>query len=214
MSLTINNDIALMEKITSNQGWSRDNIQHCKKSEEVKEEVCVLSTKMDLLLNWLEQRANYKKDRQALQEAYNSQIICEFCGNIGHSGNNCPETQKKVNFIKYGHQQQGQGWDQQQWSNYQGKYPGNYYNSLNHNEPSLEDFILEQARINENISKKLASNDKILENINTKMDSFSSAIKDQLSYNKKIESQIAQLAAYLPFVTNLQVASLLVILHI
>jgi hypothetical protein len=36
-------------------------------------------------------------------------------------------------------------------------------------------------------SKKLASNDKFLENINTKMESFSSAIKDQLSYNKKIE---------------------------
>ena len=62
MSVTINNDIALMEKITSNQGWCKDNIQHCKKSEEAKEEVCVLSTKMDLLLNWLEQQANYKKD--------------------------------------------------------------------------------------------------------------------------------------------------------
>ena len=36
------------------------------------------------------------------------------------------------------------------------------------------------------------------------MDSFSSAIKDQLSYNKKIESQIAQLAAALPFATNLE----------
>ena len=77
MSLTINNAIALMEKITSNQGWSRDNIQHCKKSEEVKEEVCVLSTKMDLLLNWLEQRANYKKDRQAIQDAFNSRIYVE-----------------------------------------------------------------------------------------------------------------------------------------
>ena len=36
------------------------------------------------------------------------------------------------------------------------------------------------------------------------MDSFSSTIKDQLSYNKKIESQLAQLAAALPFVTNLE----------
>ena len=35
------------------------------------------------------------------------------------------------------------------------------------------------------------------------MDSFSSAIKVQLSYNKKIESQLAQLAAALPFATNL-----------
>jgi hypothetical protein len=42
----------------------------------------------------------------------------------------------------------------------------------------LWDLILEQARINENISKKLAFNNKVLENINTKMDSFSSAIKD------------------------------------
>jgi hypothetical protein len=64
--------------------------------------------------------------------------------------------------------------------------------------------ILEQIKINENISKKLVSNGKVLENINIKMESFSSAIKYQLSYNKKIESQIAQLAAALPFATNLE----------
>jgi hypothetical protein len=44
---------------------------------------------------------------------------------------------------------------------------------------------LEQARINDTIVKKLASNDKILEDINTKMDDFSSAIKDQLDQNKR-----------------------------
>ena len=54
------------------------------------------------------------------------------------------------------------------------------------------------------ISKKLAFNDKVLENINTKIDSFSSAIQDQLNYNKKIESQLAQLGAALPFATNLE----------
>ena len=64
--------------------------------------------------------------------------------------------------------------------------------------------ILEQAKINESISKKLASIDKVLESINTKMESFSSAIKDQLSYNKKIESQLAQLVDALPFATNLK----------
>ena len=68
----------------------------------------------------------------------------------------------------------------------------------------MRDLILEQARIKENISKKLAFNDKVLENINTKMDSFSSAIQDQLSYNKKIESQLAQLAVVLPIATNLE----------
>jgi len=36
------------------------------------------------------------------------------------------------------------------------------------------------------------------------MDSFSSAIQDQLNYNKKIKSQLAQLAAALPFATNLE----------
>ena len=36
------------------------------------------------------------------------------------------------------------------------------------------------------------------------MESFSSAIKDQLSYNKKIESQLSQLTAALPFATNLE----------
>jgi hypothetical protein len=55
----------------------------------------------------------------------------------------------------------------------------------------LRELILEQAKINDNIDKKLAANDKILQNINIKMDSFSFAIKDQLSYNKKIEPQIA-----------------------
>ena len=115
-----------------------------------------------------------------------------------------PEYQEDANIVinNFAPQQQKQGWNhQQQWSNYQGKYPGNY--SSNPKQPSLRDLILEQARINENIFKKLAFNDKVQENINTKMDTFSSAIKGQLSYNKKIESQLAQLAAALPFATNL-----------
>jgi antirestriction protein ArdC len=66
MSLTLGKAKTLMEKITSNQGWSQCNIQACNKSEELLEEVCALSTKMDVLLNWLKQRANYKKDRQAI----------------------------------------------------------------------------------------------------------------------------------------------------
>ena len=98
-----------------------------------------------------------------------------------------PKYQEDANIIinNFAPQQKSQGWKQQQRSTYQGKYPGNNYNSFNPKQPSLRGLILEQARINENISKKLAFNDKVLENINTKMDSFSSAIKDQLSYNKR-----------------------------
>jgi len=51
----------------------------------------------------------------------------------------------------------------------------------------LRELILEQARINENIYKKLARNGKILECINGKMNSFSSIVKDQHIFNKKIE---------------------------
>ena len=51
----------------------------------------------------------------------------------------------------------------------------------------------------EGLSKKVATNDKILENMNNRMDSFAYAIKNQHSFNKMIESQIAQLAAAVPF---------------
>ena len=81
MSLTLGKAKTLMEKIASNQGWSSCNIQLCNKSEEVTEEVCALSTKMEVLLNWLKQRANYKKDHQAIQNALNAQNVCgEYLG--------------------------------------------------------------------------------------------------------------------------------------
>jgi len=50
----------------------------------------------------------------------------------------------------------------------------------------------------DNLSKKLASNDKMLENINNRMDKFSTAIKNQISYNKMIESQLNQKAVVVP----------------
>jgi hypothetical protein len=54
----------------------------------------------------------------------------------------------------------------------------------------------------DNLSKKLASNDKMLETISNKMESFSSAIKNKHSFNKMIESHISQLASSVP-TTNL-----------
>ena len=93
MSLTLGKAEALMEKIASNQGWSQGSIQSCNKSEEAQEEVCELSTKMDILLNWLEQQANYKKDRPAIQDIYDLQTFCNICGTIGHSESNYPEPQ-------------------------------------------------------------------------------------------------------------------------
>jgi hypothetical protein len=62
----------------------------------------------------------------------------------------------------------------------------------------LKELISGQSKYMDQFSKKVASNDKILENISTRMDSFAFAIKTQHSFNKMIESQIAQLAAAIP----------------
>jgi hypothetical protein len=50
----------------------------------------------------------------------------------------------------------------------------------------------------DSLSKKLASNDKKLETINNRMDSFFTAIKNQLNFNKMLESQLQQLANIVP----------------
>ena len=41
-------------------------------------------------------------------------------------------------------------------------------------------------------------NDKMFENISFKIESLSSSAKNQLSFNKRIETQIAQIAASIP----------------
>jgi hypothetical protein len=69
-------------------------------------------------------------------------------------------------------------------------------------QPTLRDIVMQQFRINNNINAKLVVNDKILEDINVKINNFSSAINDQLAYNKKIESKLAQLAVVLFVATN------------
>jgi len=58
-------------------------------------------------------------------------------------------------------------------------------------QPSLKDIVLGQAKINENITKKLMFNDKMIENINSKIESLSYSVKNQLSFDKMIENQIA-----------------------
>jgi hypothetical protein len=49
-----------------------------------------------------------------------------------------------------------------------------------------------------NLTKKLMYNDKIIENINSKLEGLSSYVKNYLSFNKIIETQIAQIATAIP----------------
>ena len=118
---------------------------------------------------------------------HDSRMMLEECGNTTHSGNNCPETHEDVNFINNNfHPQQNQGWNQQQKPNYQ----GNNYNNFNI-QPSLRDLVFGQAKIMDGLSRKPPSGDKMLENINNRMDSFSLAIKNQHSFNDRITNSLA-----------------------
>jgi len=51
----------------------------------------------------------------------------------------------------------------------------------------LKDLVIGQTKINENLTKKLSYDDKIIENINAKLETLCSSVKSQTSFNKMIE---------------------------
>jgi len=169
MSLTLPAVTALVEKMASNQGWNEERVQTHKKGGGMHKlkEVDMLSAMMDLLMKKLEDRAN---EKQEIMHIHDSCMTSEVCGNTGHSGNNYPETHEDVNFVNnnYFRPQQNQGWNQQQRPNYQGNYQGNNFN--NFNQPPLRELIASQSKLIERLSRKVATNDKILENINNRME--------------------------------------------
>ena len=75
----------------------------------------------------------------------------------------------------------------------------NFNNSF---QPTLNDLVYCQKQINDNISKEFHANDKILESMAAQLEGFNSVIKNQLSFNKMIETKVAQLASSCPNVTR------------
>ena len=148
MSLTPRKAKAIMAKMVENQNQTF-NTQTYHESEEVLEELFALSTKMDVLLSQPKQWDNYKRNCQAIQDAFKSQ----------------DQYEEDISAII-----KKQRWSQPQATS-QGKYQSNY--NSNQSQPPLIELILEQPRINESIYKKLAFNDKMLEGINSKLDNFS-----------------------------------------
>ena len=59
-------------------------------------------------------------------------------------------------------------------------------NQGNNSNAFLKDHVCHQSRMTDRINKKLHAHDKMLENINAKLDEFSSTLKNQLSFNKMI----------------------------
>ena len=141
---------------------------------------------------------NEKAVMATTTQAMDSCMICEVCGNTRHSGNYCPTTQEDVMYMNCNNNgycpQGGQMWNQS-CPYYQG---GNQGNSFNPNQPSLRDLVFGQAKINEGFNKKIAAYDKTLDILNIKIDNLSSTLKNQLSFNKMIETKLAQLAALVP----------------
>jgi len=62
----------------------------------------------------------------------------------------------------------------------------------------LKDLVIGQAKINKNLTKNLSYNVKIIENIDAKLETLCSSVKSLTSFNKMIETQIAQIAASIP----------------
>jgi hypothetical protein len=135
-------------------------------------------------------------------KAMDSHMTCEVYGDVGHSGNSCPETQEDLNFVNTdnGFHPQHQGWNQR--SNNQGgnnNYSSSHLNNQgNNNYAFLKDLIYSQSRMTDSITKKLNAHDKMLENITAILDEFSSVLKNQLSFNKIIETQLAQITDAIP----------------
>jgi uncharacterized coiled-coil protein SlyX len=159
----------------------------------------MIAAKMDLLMKKLEASTNMETAK--IMDAH---MMCEVCGNVGHPGNDCLEIREEASFINNGNNNgfrnnkySNRGWNSRPNFPFNNQNGGNYSNSFN-NQPSIKDLVFGQARINESLNKKLATNEKVLENLNSTIESFTSTMKNQLNFNKMIETQLAQLATSLP----------------
>jgi hypothetical protein len=154
----------------------------------------MLAGKMDLLMKKLE--SPNKEVNQVLE----SRMTCETCGKTGHSGTSCPQTQEDANFVGNNNNNPKSGFHPQQGWNSKPNLPSGNHQGMNFNnfQPSLKDLVYGQKQINDNISKNLLANDKVLESLAAQLEGFSSVLKNQLSFNKMIETQVAQLASSCP----------------
>ena len=62
----------------------------------------MLAAKIDLLMKRLDKCVAEKEAMKATVQATESQMTCEVCGEVKHSGNNCPETHEDAAYINNG----------------------------------------------------------------------------------------------------------------
>jgi hypothetical protein len=173
-TLSIEEARKLVEKMASNQSRDEESTQTCTHKVHHLEEVDMLTAKIDLLMKKLGNPGlNHLK-------MVNARVTCEECGETGHMGINSPMVFKDVNFIGNSnnvfHPNQGfnGGWNKPSFP-YDNRQQGGNGQNFNRIEPSLKDIIRDQVRINDEVGKKIHATDKLLENINARMDSFTVA---------------------------------------
>jgi hypothetical protein len=122
---------------------------------------------------------------------------------MGHMGINCPTVSQDVNFV--GNSKNGfcpnqgfnAGWSKPSFP-FDNRQQGGMGQNFNRSEPSLNDIVQDQLRINSEVGGKLLATDKILESIDSKMNNFTVVVQNQLNFNKVLEMRKAQLALALP----------------
>jgi hypothetical protein len=185
-ALSIEEAHELVEKMASSQSWDEECTQTRTYKVHQLEEVDMLTTKIDLLIK---KHENPGFNHLKMVDAH---VTCEECGEIGHMGNNCPMASQDVNFVGnsnngfHPNQDFNTGWNKLGYP-FDNRQQGGMGQNFNRNQPSLRDIIRDQVRINDEIGKKIHATNKLLENIDAKMDSFTVATQNQLSFNKMLE---------------------------
>jgi hypothetical protein len=122
-------------------------------------------------------------------------------------GINCPTVPQDVNFVgnlnNGFHPNQGfnAGRNRPSFS-FDNRQQGGNGQNFNRNELSLRDIVRDQVRINDEVGKKIRAMEKLLEDINAKMDNFTVATQNQLSFNKMLKIQIQQNSTAIPSQSN------------
>ncbi|KAJ1295966.1 hypothetical protein BS78_01G262700 [Paspalum vaginatum] len=182
--------------MASNQGWRQERASNKPRGVHHIDSTDMLATKMDLLLKKLEDTPE-----AVPVQALHSRMTCEHCGNTGHTGNSClGNGSEDVNFINNNSFNNGPrpqpGWNSRPHIPFSGQGTSSGSSQQFNKNP------FDQKAVNDSISKKFYANDRIIENLSLQMETLNSAMKNELSFNKMLETQIAQLAAALPSPTS------------
>jgi len=150
-SLNVAQAKKLIENIVTNQEWNDERPKPKKRGTDTIQEVNAISQKMELLMKKREETSNFKKDREAIQQYTSTRVVKAI--------QRCEVQEETPEVVSA-------------FDNGQGNFQKSSW-------PTLRDLVVNQAKINEGINKRLLANDKTLELLTSKMDSLASAVQDQ-----------------------------------